>query len=139
MLKPIITTLAFSSFIACAAGTAALPPKSAHTVSCLMEAETASSAFPVAIDPKLPSVDRIARLVEADLGAHASAEVELCVSPAGRVVAVSLVRETMSRAFDAAVLHDVAEWQFAPSAASDRRVCKRAAISYVASTWMAAR
>lgn len=135
MLKPILSSLSLSLLVACAVGTAettALP----RTASCAIKADASSPAFPEAIDPKLPSVDRIARLVEADFGARAAAEVELCVSPAGRVVAVSLVHATQSPAFDLAVLHDVAEWQFAASA---DRSCKRATISYVGATRMAAR
>ena len=139
MLKPIITSLSISTLVACAVGPATRPFEPARTMSCAITAEPANAAFPVAIDPKLPSVDRIARLVEAELGARAAAEVKLCVLPAGRVVAVSLVRKTQSHAFDAAVLHDVAEWQFTTPTTTAGRICKRATISYLASTWTAAR
>lgn len=144
MFKSIVCSLSLSlSFlVACAAGgpgTAARPLEPGRTASCAIKADPASPAFPAAIDPKLPSVDRIARLVEAEFGARAAAEVDLCVSRAGRVVGVSLVRATQSPAFDLAVVHDVAEWQFAASAAMADRICKRATISYVGATRMAAR
>jgi outer membrane biosynthesis protein TonB len=142
MLKPILSSLSLSSLIACAAGTtgtAARPLEPVRTASCAVKADPAGPAFPAAIDPKLPSVDRIARLVEAELGARAAAEVDLCVSRDGRVVAVSLVHATRSPAFDLAVVHDVAEWQFAAPAAPADRTCKRATISYVGATRMAAR
>lgn len=141
-MKPIISSLSLSLLVACATGTvgtAARPLESGRAGSCAIKAEPGSTAFPAAIDPKLPSVDRIAHLVEAELGARASAELDLCVSRAGRVVAVSLARATSSPAFDRAVLHDVAEWEFAALATSGDRICKRATISYVGSPRMALR
>lgn len=139
MLKPIVSSLSLSLLVACATGAAPRPVERVRTASCAIQADPASPAFPAVIDPKLPSVDRIWRLVEAELGARATAEVELCVSPTGRVVAASLVHPTSSPAFDFAVLHDVTEWRFAASPATSARTCKRAAISYVGATRMAAR
>jgi len=141
-MKTIISSLSLSLLVACAAGTAgtaARPLEPVRMGSCAIKADPANPAFPAAIDPQLPSVDRIAHLVEVELGARATAEMDICVSRAGRVVAVSLAHATRSPAFDLAVLHDVAEWQFAAPSAPGERICKRTTISYVGSSRMAAR
>ena len=96
-----------------------------------LAATGADTAFPSALDPQLPSVDRIARAVRLRLGATASAELDLCVTPAGAVKHLRLVRGSSYTAFDQALLHDAAAWQFAALPGPDNVMsCSRATIAY---------
>ncbi|MBC7978169.1 MAG: TonB family protein [Myxococcales bacterium] len=88
-------------------------------------------SFPTAIAPRLPSVDRIARILPTQFGSQADTEIDLCVSGDGRVAQVTLVQGSAYEAFDAALLRDVKEWEFtARPAATSARVCKRTTVSY---------
>ena len=69
----------------------------------------------VPLDPTLQSVDRIQHQLTVELGDTASARVRLCVAPAGQVLRISIERSSSSKAFDEAVLHDVASWRFLPT------------------------
>ncbi|MEO8706644.1 MAG: energy transducer TonB [Kofleriaceae bacterium] len=73
----------------------------------------AARAFPHAIEPEVPSVNRLSSSVLARLGRVASAELELCVAPAGNVTKVTLARSSSYAAFDEALVHDARAWQFA--------------------------
>jgi TonB family protein len=75
-------------------------------------AEDLEPTFPAAKNPQLPSADRISGVIKSELGPQATADVKLCVTPDGHVQAVELVRGSSLTAFDQAVLHDTAEWQF---------------------------
>ena len=87
--------------------------------------------LPQAIDPLLPTADRIARVIVARLGDEASVEVRLCVSPAGRVVDAKLERGSSYQPFVQAVMTDIAGWRFAPQPGPDSvRTCDRATIVY---------
>lgn len=94
------------------------------------------SVFPAAKEPRLPSVDRIAHQVRARLGDEAMASIELCVAADGKVTKVSLVEGTAFEPFNAAVLRDAQEWQFASmpgaSAATKLQTCERANVKYLA-------
>ena len=94
------------------------------------QADTAA-VFPTAIAPALPSVDRIGREVRGTLGEIASAQIDLCVSPAGKVTKAALVQGSSFSDFDQALLRDVEGWRFAsmPGPAS-LQTCERAKISY---------
>ena len=86
-------------------------------------------AFPDAVDPQLPRVDRIAQAVRVRLGDRAEALVDVCIASDGRVTNVTLLRGSAYDAFDAALLQDVQDWQFAPDLTSQPK-CKRATIAY---------
>jgi TonB family protein len=88
--------------------------------------------FPVAKNPQLPSADRMSRLIASEFDEVASADVRLCVAPDGHVEAVQLVRGSSIAEFDAAVLHDMTEWQFSGSSGSRMaaRACEVATITY---------
>jgi TonB family protein len=90
-----------------------------------------AAVFPAAIDPALPSVDRIGREVRGTLGDAASAQIDLCVSPAGNVTKASLVQGSSFGDFDQALLQDVNAWRFAamPGPATVQ-TCERARITY---------
>jgi TonB family protein len=93
------------------------------------------SVFPRAIDPALPSVDRIAHHVRARLGDQAVATIELCVAPDGHVTKVALREETTYAPFDAAVVRDAQDWRFAamPGAGTPGlQTCETAKVTYLA-------
>jgi hypothetical protein len=94
------------------------------------------SVFPAAQEPRLPSVDRIARQVRARLGDEAIASIELCVAADGKVAKVALVEGTAYEPFNAAILRDAHEWQFASmpgaSSAAKLQTCERATVKYLA-------
>src|SRR4051812_48134458 len=58
---------------------------------------------PYAIEPLLPSADRISRVVAARLGTEATVDVRYCVSPQGQITEAKLQRSSSFEAFDAAV------------------------------------
>ena len=91
-----------------------------------------NAVFPKALDPTLPSVDRISRQVRARLGDVVVASLELCVSPAGHVTDVKLLGSSSFDAFDAAVLRDARTWQFAAIPGPDHvQSCERATLRYL--------
>ena len=94
------------------------------------------SVFPAAKEPRLPSVDRIAHQVRARLGDEAVASIELCVAADGKVAKVSLLEGTSYEPFNAAVVRDAHEWQFASmpgaSAGAKLQTCERAKVKYIA-------
>ena len=89
------------------------------------------AVFPSALDPQLPSVDRIGRAERGTLGERAAAMIDLCVSPAGAVTKASLVESSSFSEFDAALLKDINTWQFSrmPGPASVQS-CERAKVTY---------
>ncbi len=91
----------------------------------------ATRVFPSAIDPRLPSADRVAHQIRAELGEAASIEVRLCVAPQGRVSSVEVLRGSELAVFEQAVLADAMGWRFAalPGPASVQ-TCERATITY---------
>jgi TonB family protein len=90
--------------------------------------------FPVAIDPQLPTADRMRREIRTELGEVASADVRLCVAPDGHVRNVEIVRGSTLAEFDQAILHDMAHWQFSgmpgSSHAENLQSCEIATITY---------
>ena len=91
----------------------------------------ATRVFPAAIDPRLPSADRVAHQIRAELGEAASIEVRLCVAPEGRVSSVEVLRGSNLPAFDQSVIADAMSWQFAALPGPDSvRTCERATITY---------
>lgn len=122
---------------ACAAGGVAVDREAAPHVAPRFEVTAAADTvrvFPVAEDPRLPSADRLSRRIRAELGEVASADVRLCVAPDGRVQGVEIVRGSSLAAFDQALMHDIAGWQFSKLPRSSRtanlRNCETATIHY---------
>ncbi len=94
-------------------------------------AEDPGQVVPQAIEPQLPSADRLAHVIDARLGDQASVDVRLCVTPAGRVESATLQLSSTLPAFDEAVMADIMNWQFAaqPGPAT-LRTCEIATIVY---------
>jgi TonB family protein len=91
----------------------------------------ADTSFPAALEPQVPTIDRIARAVRLRVGDTATAELELCVTPAGTVKHLRLARGSSYAAFDQALLRDAAAWQFASLPGPDNVMsCSRATIAY---------
>ncbi len=91
----------------------------------------ANRLFPAAIDPRLPSADRVAHQILAQLGDTASIEVKLCVAPEGRVSSVEVLRSSNLTAFDDSVMADAMHWEFAAlPGPANVRTCERATITY---------
>lgn len=87
-------------------------------------------------EPRLPSVDRIAHQVRAQLGDVATLSIELCVGASGKVTKVAMLEGTSYEPFNAAVVRDIEQWQFAsmPGATAQPalQTCERAKVKYVA-------
>lgn len=94
--------------------------------------DDASPVFPAAIDPVLPSVDRMNHVVRARFGRAAlTAQLDLCVAPDGHVSKLALAKGSSYQPFDQALLQDVAEWQFASlPGPANVEACRRATIEY---------
>jgi TonB family protein len=91
----------------------------------------ATRVFPQAIDPRLPTADRVAHQIRAELGDSASIEVKLCVAPEGTVASVEVLRGSTMSVFDQSVIADAMRWQFAALPGPDSvRTCERATITY---------
>ncbi len=91
----------------------------------------ATRVFPSAIDPRLPSADRVAHQIRAELGDSASIDVKLCVAPEGRVSSVEVLRGSALPAFEKAVIADAMTWQFSALPGPDSvRTCAKATITY---------
>lgn len=128
-----VSVLSVSMF-ACATTGSMTDPQSAASGTARLDlgiVDSDASTFPAAIDPTLPSVDRIGYHVRAALGDTAKATVELCVSPAGKVTKVELLESSTFAAFDTALLRDAKAWQFARLPGPDTvQTCSRAMVSY---------
>lgn len=102
----------------------------------LSTAPEIARVFPRVVEPRLPSVDRIAHQVRARLGDDSIAAVDLCIAPDGRVTKVTLAAETTYAPFDTALVHDVKQWRFSPrpgaTATPQLQTCERATIKYIA-------
>lgn len=137
-ISSLVSTAALSfSLFACAAGTMPMDRETTPSARVKLDfssvtAESAAAAtFPGVVDPQLPSADRIAPRIHHVLGDTASAAVQLCVAPSGKVASVTLERSSEMPAFDRAMMNDVASWQFAamPGPATVKS-CERLTISY---------
>lgn len=123
--------------LASACATTAMPkpfePAAPHArvVLAPLSADGTIRLVPHAIEPMLPSADRIARVVQARLGDTAMVDVRYCVSPQGRVTAAKLERSSSFDAFDQAVMADVIDWQFSAQPGPETtRTCEIATIIY---------
>jgi len=101
----------------------------------LATSPTERVVFPKAVEPRLPSVDRIAYQVRERLGEQAVASIDLCVAPDGHVTKASLVEGTGYGPLDAALIRDIEEWQFASqpgtTASTQLQTCERATVKYI--------
>lgn len=128
----LITT---SSIAGCATGAGFVTDSDsaprAHVRLELAGSSDTAAVFPRAIDPNLPSVDRIGREVRGTLGDTARVQIDLCVSTAGNVTNAVLVQGSGFADFDAALLRDVGTWRFQTMAGpATLQTCERAKISY---------
>jgi TonB family protein len=79
----------------------------------------------------LPGADRLAHRINAEHNGTISAQVRLCVAPAGNVDQVGLVQSSGMAEFDKAVVDGVGDWQYAAYAAPDDiRVCENLTVAY---------
>jgi TonB family protein len=120
---------------ACATtGTLGIDPQpSSHARVSLVPvaSEDTTQLSPQPIDPQLPSADRLARTIDAQLGPQASVDVRLCVTPGGQVSTAKLERSSTLTAFDDAVMSDVAHWRFAAQPGPETlHTCELATILY---------
>ncbi len=138
-LLSVLSTIGLVTFSACATGATPLldPHDSAPRAQVQLDFTAPATdgavgaSFPAVVEPRLPSADRIAPRIRTLLGETASADVHLCVAPAGNVTSVALARGSTMPAFDHAMMNDVTAWQFAaqPGPATVR-TCERFTISY---------
>jgi TonB family protein len=91
--------------------------------------------FPKPIEPPLPSVDRIAYQVRERLGEQVIVLIDLCVAADGHVTKVSIASGSEFEPFDAALIRDIEEWQFASlpgkTAPTRLQTCERATVQYI--------
>jgi TonB family protein len=109
------------------------PQSSSHARVSLVApaAEDTAQVIPRAVDPQLPTADRLAHVIDARLGQQASVDVRLCVTPAGHIESATLERGSTFEQFDKAVMSDIAAWQFAAQPGPDSlRTCEIATIVY---------
>jgi TonB family protein len=94
-------------------------------------ADDSHQVVPQAIEPQLPSADRLAHVIDARLGERASVDVRFCVTPAGHVTKATLERGSTMPSFDDAVMSDVVNWQFASQPGPETvQTCETATIVY---------
>jgi TonB family protein len=114
-----------------ALGTEREPAPHAKVTLAPLHADDTVRLVPQAVEPMLPSADRIAHAVEARLGGEATVDVRYCVSPTGKVTEATLERSSSFEAFDHAVMSDIVGWQFdAQPGPETLRTCDRATIVY---------
>src|ERR1041384_7361468 len=104
------------SLVACATSGGGIDRQAAPRAAARFDTRSIGDAeheFPTAKNPQLPSVNRMHNVIKSELGGVASVDLRLCVAPDGHVQGVSLVRGSSLAEFDAAVLHDAVDWQFA--------------------------
>ncbi len=86
---------------------------------------------PIALDPKLPSVDKLSSQLRYELGDMAQATLKLCVTPAGDVASATITQGSASAAFDDALIHDLTSWHFAPTPGpANVKSCRVATVVY---------
>ena len=91
--------------------------------------------IPTAIDPRLPSVDRLATRIRYEIGSMVIADLSLCVNPHGNVTDIALARTTGLAEVDSAIIDDIHTWQFAElpgdaQRSASLRTCQRATLAY---------
>jgi len=94
--------------------------------------DPATPVFPEAIDPAVPTVDRMAHAIRARFGTTTmTAELDLCVAPDGHVTKLGLAQGSSYDAFDHALVRDAAAWRFEtlPGPATVES-CRRAKVAY---------
>lgn len=93
--------------------------------------DDARVVLPIALDPKLPSIDKIAPQLRYELGDEAQATLRLCVTPAGNVTSATITHGSSSPAFDDALIHDLMSWRFAATPGpANLQSCRVATVVY---------
>jgi TonB family protein len=67
----------------------------------------------LAVQPELPSADRIQTWIRDRIGDQASTELRVCLAGDGSVTSVSVLHPSSYPPFDRAVVNDVRAWRFA--------------------------
>lgn len=94
-------------------------------VACASSAQTSHTSPYLGFNRALPSVDRLGK--PTSLGMDPKVDLRLCTDASGRVASVEIEHSSETREFDRAVLHDVAAWEFAPTAAPE---CHKVTVRY---------
>jgi TonB family protein len=95
------------------------------------EPDATLRVLPQALEPMLPSADRLAPVIAHRLGERATVDVRYCVGASGRLVSAALARGSTLPAFDHAVMTDIVDWRFTPQPGPDHlRSCQVATIVY---------
>jgi len=119
---------------ACAAGGLAIDRESAPHAKARLDLSVTESSWevtPSPVDPKLPSVDRLASRVRAALGSTASTDLQVCVRPSGKVASVTLVGGSAMPELDLAMVKDASAWQFTTMPGPDTlQTCRVVTIAY---------
>jgi outer membrane biosynthesis protein TonB len=135
---PLMFGMFAMSLAACATSGGGLDRQAAPRAAARFDTSSIGDAerkFPTARNPQLPSVNRMHKVINEELGGVASVDIRLCIAPDGHVQGVSLVRGSSLAEFDAAVLRDAIDWQFSgrpgtSTFASTLRTCEVAKITY---------
>lgn len=125
-LKNVVAILVPSVLLGACAGEAAMTPE--PQAPTLLSGQTELTL----VNPHLPSADEHLTQIREDAGDVASARVRFCVAPDGHVDSVNIMNHSSSPLFDWALMHDVAQWQFAGEERnpSPSETCETATISY---------
>ena len=136
MSKLVVLVASLSAVTACATSGATLDqnnpaPRAKVRLDLSMIEAGAPRVSLDSVEHDVPSVERISSSIRARLGRVATAELELCVAPAGNVTKVTLAKSSSYTAFDAALVSDAHAWQFAslPGPANVQS-CRLATIAY---------
>lgn len=134
MFKLAILTISLGACATTATGVSdrEAAPRTGIQLDLTAHSTDATAAFPAALDPAVPSIDRMQHALRARYGSTTmTAELDLCVAPDGHVTKISLAQGSTYDVFDHALLRDAAAWQFAtlPGPATVES-CRRASVTY---------
>jgi hypothetical protein len=119
---------------ACAAGGLAIDRDAAPHAKARLDLSVTEPSWqitPSPIDVKMPSVDRLASRVRAQLGTTASTDLHVCVRPSGKVASVTLVGGSAMPELDLAMVKDASAWQFTSLPGPDTlQTCRTVTIAY---------
>ncbi|HEV7555756.1 MAG TPA: hypothetical protein VGO00_09895 [Kofleriaceae bacterium] len=119
---------------ACAAGGLAIDREAAPHAKARLDLSASEPSWqitPSPVDPKLPSVDRLASRVRAELGSTTNTDLHVCVRPSGKVASVTLVGGSAMPDLDLAMVKDASAWQFASMPGPDTlQTCRTVTIAY---------
>ena len=97
----------------------------------LQSGPTEARVMPAPIDPKMPTVDRLAGRMRDDRKAMTSTELNVCVRPSGKVASVVLVGGSAFPELDLAMVKDASAWQFTTMPGPDTlQSCRVITVAY---------